>query len=97
MFLVALMVEVENNDIRFPTVHTRMGFQIFKNKSPIFIPLSFIIPLQPFQKCFPVSSLRANDRLAMTIPAIVLKAIFFPLISIEIALRLNRAALSTKL
>ena len=45
VFLVALMIEIKDGDIRFTAINTRITSKVFKNQPSQLVPLFFIVAL----------------------------------------------------
>jgi hypothetical protein len=83
VLLIALVVEVENYNVRLAAVNTGVCFQILKDMPSYLISFSFVVTPEPLQEGFPMAFLGLDYGRSMTVPAVVLQAVLFPLISIK--------------
>jgi hypothetical protein len=83
VLLITLVVEVKNYDVGLAAVNTGVCFQILKDMPPYLISFSFVVTPEPLEEGFPMASLGPDYGRPMTVPAVVLQAVLFPLISIK--------------
>ena len=97
MLFVALVVEVEDYDVRLAAVDAGVSSKVVEDIPPDLVSLSVVVPLLTLEEGDPVRSLRLGDRPAVTIAAVMLKSVLLPLIPVELVRCLEATALGTQL